>query len=102
MSQIERNSAKISWPASAEPADEYEIEYTDSKGVKKTEIVPSTSLIITQLSPGETYNVTVSAIKNGIKSGKSPVTTFTTKDIGEENSLFYINFEAILLSNGHT
>ena len=81
-------SAKVSWPASKNPVDTYEITVKDKDGnvVRTIPDVPGTSTETTigQLTPETEYTVTVRAVKDGVKGTESPASDpFTTLPTGK-------------------
>ena len=74
-SSVLDRSARISWPPSSEPVDEYEVSIKDPNGEIRTVKVPGNKnqVAVGQLTPETTYTTTVRSIKNGVKSSTSPM-----------------------------
>lgn len=84
VSDVSDTSAKISWPASSEPVDQYEVTLTDSTGAQQTLTVPGdqTTTTAKSLKPDTPYAVMVKAIKDGISGIPSPRRIFKTLKTG--------------------
>lgn len=77
---IRETTATVSWPASTDSIDGYEVDVTDSAGQTKTIKVPAgqTSTDLDNLTPDSGYSVKVFAVKDGIRSTASPEKAFRT------------------------
>lgn len=94
-SNVLDRSARISWPPSADPVDEYEVTIKDPSGnTRIVKVSGSTNQVtVGQLTPGTTYTTTVRGVKDGVQSTTSPESDpFTTLADGELHLAVYIFF----------
>ena len=82
--QMSDTTGTISWPASTDDVDTYQVTLTDSTGNSRTIIVPGnqTSTTVDDFIPDTNYTVSIVAVKNGAQSKPSELTPFMTKSKG--------------------